>query len=152
MGSYPIRPVGPPLTWELATSWILMTTSNYLLSARYVCNDFLATDMVVPVMWKHCKVPGLLSLPGVTMVQWLELRAGFNKVVGFIYAWKTEKIFGSLSEYFDVLVIFVVTRAALTQWPSLQRYDIKSSCNSWCLDAILCFHTIALCMFHKLII
>lgn len=78
------------------------------------------------------------------MVQWLEHRAGFNKVVGFIYAWKPEKIFDSLSEYFDVFVIFVVTRAVLTQWPSLQRYDI--SCNSWCLGAILCFRTIARCV------
>lgn len=135
-------PLGPPLMWELATRWILMITSNYLLSARYVSNDFLATDMGVPVMWKHFKVPVRLSLPGVTTVQWLEHRAGFNKVVGLISAWKTEKIFGSLSEYFDVFVIFVVNRAALTQWPSLQRYDI--SCSSWCLDAILCFGTIAL--------
>lgn len=70
------------------------------------------------------------------MVQWLEHGAGVNKVIGLISSQMTEKFFGSLSEYFDVFAMFVVNRAALTQWPSLQRYDI--SFNSWSLDAILC--------------
>ena len=70
------------------------------------------------------------------MVQWLEHGAGVYKVIGLISSQMTEKFFGSLHEYFDVFVMFVVNRAALTQWPSLQRYDV--SFNSWCLDAILC--------------